>query len=97
MERSRREGRKPSKAANALAKLAELRKSGGRRVDSFELTEEATVYDELAEEDYSELVTKRREEGGELPIFRCMLSSHLVIFSANHRLYITPYLHASLN
>ena len=67
-ERSRRQsvvhGRGGSKFKNALQELAELRKTGGRRADSFDVKEEDAVYDEVDEDQYAKIVQKRREEGG---------------------------------
>ncbi|KAK9810187.1 hypothetical protein WJX72_006462 [[Myrmecia] bisecta] len=61
----RNAGAKPvSKAKNALAELAELRRTGGKRANQYEVAEEEAVYDEVDEEDYALLVSKRREEGG---------------------------------
>ncbi|PRW60975.1 DNA polymerase alpha catalytic subunit [Chlorella sorokiniana] len=53
-----------SGAKSALQELAELRKSGGKRVDRFELKEEEAVYDVVDDAEYAKLVQKRREEGG---------------------------------
>ena len=50
--------------ASALQELAELRKTGGKRADRFEIKEEEQVYDVVDEEQYARLVQKRREEGG---------------------------------
>lgn len=52
------------KVKSALEELAELRKSGAKRVDRFELKEEDAVYDVVDETEYVKLVQKRREEGG---------------------------------
>ena len=57
-------GRGGVRVRSALQELAELRKSGGKRVDTYELKEEEAVYDEVDEADYAKLVQKRREEGG---------------------------------
>ncbi|PSC73303.1 DNA polymerase alpha catalytic subunit [Micractinium conductrix] len=57
-------GRGGKKVKSALAELAELRASGAKRVDSFEVREEEAVYDEMDEAQYAKLVKKRREEGG---------------------------------
>lgn len=53
------------KAKSALQELAELRKSGGKRLDRFETKEEEDVYDVVDDQEYAKLVQKRREEGGE--------------------------------
>ncbi len=58
------DGRGGKKAKNALAELQELRKSGGKRMDKYELKEEEAVYDEVDEDAYARIVQKRREEGG---------------------------------
>lgn len=63
------EGRGGKKVKNALAELAELRKSGGKRANTFELKEEEAVYDEVDDEEYARIVQKRREEGGALTNF----------------------------
>ena len=73
--RGRRE-RAPKKGAAALAQLAALRRGGGgdagdaaaappKRLDTFELKDEGDVYDVVTEEEYADLVSKRRREGGE--------------------------------
>jgi hypothetical protein len=69
--RGRRE-RAPKRGAAALAELAALRRGGGggdaapkQRLDAFELKDEGAVYDVVDEDEYAELVAKRRREGGE--------------------------------
>jgi hypothetical protein len=57
-------GKGGKKVKNALAELAELRRTGGRRADTYEVEEEADVYDEVDEVEYARIVQKRREEGG---------------------------------
>lgn len=57
-------GRGGKKVKSALEELAELRKSGAKRVDRFEVKEEADIYDVVDEAEYAKLVQKRREEGG---------------------------------
>ena len=54
-------------AKSALQELAELRKSGAKQVDRYELKEEEAVYDVVGEDEYAKLVQKRREEGGAWP------------------------------
>jgi DNA polymerase alpha subunit A len=56
------------KVKSALDELAELRKTGGKRVDRFEVREEEAVYDVVDDAEYAKLVQKRREEGGERPL-----------------------------
>lgn len=65
--RSRRVVQSSTKAgvAAALAKLNAVQ-AGGKRVETFELKEEAAVYDVVDEEEYATLVTKRRIEAGRL-------------------------------
>lgn len=62
--RSRRNTSKRDKAKDKLQELQNLRTSGGRRAEQFELREEDAVYDVYEEEDYATLVQKRREEAG---------------------------------
>ena len=66
-DRGRREVKKPgqNRTANALAQLAELRRTGAKRADAEVFKEEESLYDEMDEDDYAQLVSKRREEGGE--------------------------------
>jgi len=49
--------------AAALAKLNEAQ-AGTKRVQNFELKEEKAVYDVVDEDEYAQLVTKRRIEAG---------------------------------
>jgi len=67
-ERSRRkavvDGRGGKKFKNALAELQELRKTGAKRADLYEVREEEDVYDEVDDDQYARIVQKRREEGG---------------------------------
>jgi len=51
------------KFKDALSQLRELKSTGRRRVDAYEVVEEEDVYDEVNEDDYARLVQKRREEG----------------------------------
>jgi len=62
-ERPRREVKKhgQTKAAGALARLAELR--GGKK-QTFEIREEEDLFDTMDEDQYAQHVSKRREEGG---------------------------------
>ena len=66
VDRTKREVKKhgQSKAANALAQLKELRATGKKHADVYELKEEDAVYDEVEEEEFARMVSKRREEGG---------------------------------
>ncbi|KAL3153857.1 hypothetical protein ABBQ32_013429 [Trebouxia sp. C0010 RCD-2024] len=63
--RARRAAKPASKAKSSLAQLAELRRTGAKRVHDFELTEEEAVYDEVQEQDYAQLVQDRREQAGD--------------------------------
>ena len=67
--RARRAPKPVSKAKTSLAQLAELRRTGAKRVHNFELKEEAAVYDEVHEHDYAKLVQDRREEAGGVKAF----------------------------
>ena len=60
------DGRGGKQFKNALAELAELRKTGGKRVDKYEAKEEENVYDEVDEDEYARIVQKRREDGGKI-------------------------------
>lgn len=55
----------PRKHLSALEKLAEMRKSGVKREDRFDVAEEAPVYDEMNDAEYAKMAQKWREEGGE--------------------------------
>ena len=57
-------GRGGSKFKNALQELKELRQTGGKRADTFDVKEEDAVYDEVDEAQYAQIVQQRREEGG---------------------------------
>jgi predicted LPLAT superfamily acyltransferase len=63
--RSRRVVQKKG-AAEVAAALAQLNaaKAGSKRLDTFELKEEKAVYDVVDDEQYAQLVTKRRIEAG---------------------------------
>lgn len=67
LERPSRREKKPAraKAANALAAMAELRKTGKRQADTYEVKEEDDVYDMVDEEQYERLVSKRQKEVGQ--------------------------------
>ena len=64
-DRSKRTVRKhgQSKAAAALAQLAELRRTGKKQADLYELKEEEDLYDEVDEDEYAKRIAKEREEG----------------------------------
>jgi DNA polymerase alpha subunit A len=53
-------------AASVAAALEKLNsaKSGAKRVETFELKEEAAVYDVVDEDSYAQLQNKRRIEAG---------------------------------
>lgn len=63
--RSRRvvQNRNAASVAAALERLNAV-KAGSKRVETFELKEEAAVYDVVDEDTYAQLVTKRRIEHG---------------------------------
>lgn len=52
-----------AEVASALAQLNAAR-TGAKRLDNFELKEEKDVYDVVDDEQYAQLVTKRRIEAG---------------------------------
>ena len=62
-KRAAAQGRGGAKVKNALAELAELRKTGGKRADRYEYEEEEAVYDMVDEQEYAQLVRQRREAG----------------------------------
>ncbi|KAL6785075.1 POLA1 [Auxenochlorella protothecoides x Auxenochlorella symbiontica] len=64
------QGRVGAKSKQALAEIIALRKSGARRVDTFEVKEEEPVYDVVDEDQYAQIVKKRRDEGGAFVIDR---------------------------
>jgi DNA polymerase alpha subunit A len=61
-------GHRPQRKKNltskqaALAQLAELKRSGARRSQQYQAADEGDVYDALDEEEYQELIRKRRED-----------------------------------
>ena len=68
---ARREASRPNRARANLAKLAELKRSGRKQIDAYEIKEEQAVYDLLADDEYAELVQDRRAKGGQqLAVFR---------------------------
>lgn len=67
--RSRRAGPGPSRASNALEQLRELKRTGKKQAIAYELKEEEAVYDVVDEDDYADLVAKRRREGGASLLF----------------------------
>ena len=79
VDRTKREVKKhgQSKAANALAQLKELRATGKKHADVYQLKEEEAVYDEVEEEEFAKMVSKRREEGGEICLREGVLKSRL--------------------
>ncbi|KAI3432425.1 hypothetical protein D9Q98_003979 [Chlorella vulgaris] len=58
----------PRKHLSALEKLAEMRKSGVKREDRFDVAEEAPVYDEMNDAEYAKMAQKWREEGGDFVV-----------------------------
>ncbi|GLJ35374.1 hypothetical protein SUGI_0711430 [Cryptomeria japonica] len=55
-------GSESSARSAALQQLKNLRQQGGRRVDGFDLKLEEKIYDTVAEDDYAQLVAKRRAD-----------------------------------
>jgi DNA polymerase alpha subunit A len=62
--RSRRAAPAPSRASNALEQLRDLKRTGKKQAIAYELKEEEAVYDVVDEDDYADIVAKRRREGG---------------------------------
>lgn len=66
MDSGRGKRAKPvNKAKSALEELAELRRTGGKRVTNYELEEEANVYDVMDDDEYSKFTARRRDEAGD--------------------------------
>jgi DNA polymerase alpha subunit A len=66
----RRQGQK-----SALEALKAAREGGLKRVADYEVKKEAAVYDVVDEDQYAQLVAKRREEGGQFPCCICRIFS----------------------
>ena len=79
--RSRRAVRPASKAAGALAQLAELRRTGVKHVNAYEFKEEDAVFDVVAEDDYADIVARRRGDAGALRR-ACWLNAPAILRSA---------------
>ena len=64
-DRSRRVVKKhgQTRAAGALAQLAELRRSGKKQAEVYELKEEEDLYDEVEESEYNAKLFREREDG----------------------------------
>ena len=76
--RSRRAVRPASKAAGALAQLAELRRTGVKQVNAYEFKEEEAVFDVVAEDEYADIVARRRGDGGALKRLLTEGARHIV-------------------
>lgn len=66
MERNRRQPVQSSAAAKAKSALDQLRaarEGSGKRALNFEVKEEAAVYDVVDDQQYAEIVKKRRDAG----------------------------------
>lgn len=87
--RTRRPAKPASKAKTSLAQLAELRRTGAKRVHNFELKEEDAVYDEVQEQDYAKLVQDRREEAGQMPSKRNSSEALQATYQDYSRLQVT--------
>ncbi len=61
--RSKRAARPAKKHAIALAKLAEIKRNGGKRGEDPICKEEEAVYDIVEDDEYARIVAKRRDEG----------------------------------
>ena len=79
--RSRRAVRPASKAAGALAQLAELRRTGVKHVNAYEFKEEEAVFDVVAEDEYAGIVARRRGDAGALKR-ACGLRAPAILLSA---------------
>ena len=68
-DRSRRVVKKhgQTRAAGALAQLAELRRSGKKQAEVYELKEEEDLYDEVEEAEYNAKLFREREDGEGVP------------------------------
>lgn len=66
MERSRRQvvSNDKVKAKGALEQLKASREGGHKRIDAFQVREEEALYDVVDEQQYAQLVSKRRQEAG---------------------------------
>lgn len=86
MDDSRGRRAKPvSKAKSALAELAELRRTGQKRIATYEFEEEADVYDTMDDDEYSKFTAKRRDEAGKL-VLALGLACSRSLQAADHRL-----------
>lgn len=68
-ERTKRQpavGKNAAKKMGALEALKAARDGTAKRADAYEVYQEEAVYDEVPEEEYAQLVSKRRKEGGAL-------------------------------
>jgi DNA polymerase alpha subunit A len=63
--RSKRSAAGPRKACGALQQLQELRRTKTKQASVYEIKEEAPVYDVVDDDDYADIVAKRRREGGQ--------------------------------
>lgn len=81
---SRRSARPASKAAGALAQLAELRRTGVKRVNAYEFKEEEAVFDVVAEDEYADIVAKRRGTAGGGLVFKLYMPQRCIQLNAVH-------------
>eukprot|EP00884_Botryococcus_braunii_P011316 jgi/Botrbrau1/20185/Bobra.0173s0083.2 len=63
--RSKRNISGPKKASSALQQLQELRRTKAKQASVYEIREEQPVYDVVDDDDYADIVAKRRREGGD--------------------------------
>ena len=81
MDSSRGKRAKPvNKAKSALEELAELRRTGGKRVATYEVEEETAVYDVMDDDEYSKFAAQRRDEAGRC--FGCSGARVLLLLSS---------------
>lgn len=82
-ERTRRQpavGKDAAKKMGALEALKAARDGTSKRANAYEVNQEERVYDDLPEEEYAQLVSKRRKEGGASMIWEsqtcCQIIDH---------------------
>jgi hypothetical protein len=79
-----------SQKAAALRALKEARNRGISRTEEYEVKDEGDIYDVVEEDDYRELVEKRRQRE-DFIVDDGMLVVYLFIFHGTVRIKLTPY------
>lgn len=64
--RSKRSVSGPKLTTEAFKQLQELRKTKAKHASVYEVKEEQPVYDVVDDDDYADIVAKRRREGGKM-------------------------------